>query len=190
MTLLVKVEYGSTVYGTATPDSDVDYICIHSDECSFEPQILSRECDINNYSHSNFQRLLNNQDISCIEAFHAPEEFIHYGDFSKYTYHVDLKKLRSKFSERSSNSWVKAKKKILVEKDQERIGLKSLFHSIRILDFGIQLALEGKIYNFGSCNDLYWDILEIGPNWNKLEMTYSKIYNEKHSKFKQVAPKL
>ncbi len=59
MTLLVKVEYGSTVYGTATPDSDVDYICIHSDECSFEPQILSRECDINNYSHSNFQRLLN-----------------------------------------------------------------------------------------------------------------------------------
>ena len=160
MTVLCKVEYGSSVYGTTTADSDVDFICIYPDDVAFKAQEILDQCDINNYSHSNFQRLLNNQDISCLEAFYAPKKFIHIGNFSNYTHTLDLKKLRSKFSERSSNSWVKAKKKILVEKDQERIGLKSLFHSIRILDFGIQLALEGQIYN------------------------------EKHSKFKQVAPKL
>ena len=189
MTLIAKVEYGSTVYGTTTIESDIDFIQVLDDGVEFEPQLLNvNGSDINQYSRTQFQRLLNNQDISCLEAFYTPTSFIHVGDFSSFSHCMDLKKLRSKFSERSSNSWVKAKKKILVEKDQERIGLKSLFHSIRIIDFGCQLAETGKVYNFSSCNEYYWKILEIGADWNLLNSTFKDDYNKLCSRFRILAP--
>jgi predicted nucleotidyltransferase len=187
--VIALVEYGSSVYGTAKPESDLDFVCILEDGIEFEPQKLTDLGDFNYYSVSQFQKLLNNQDITCLEAFYADKNFIHEGSFDTFTHVLDKNKLRSKFSERSSNSWVKAKKKLTVEVGQERIGLKSLFHSFRILAFGCQLAETGKIYDFSPCNKIYERILEIGPHWDTLEQEFKPMYNILHTRFKLLAPK-
>ncbi|KAG2379112.1 hypothetical protein C9374_007750 [Naegleria lovaniensis] len=49
---------------------------------------------------------------------------------------------RRPFSRKSANSYVKCKKKICVEKDL-KVGLKSLFHSLRIVMFAIQILKFG-----------------------------------------------
>lgn len=102
---------------------------------------------------------------------------------------MNLSKLREEISKRASNSFVKCKKKLTVETNEERIGLKSLFHSLRMIDFGIQIAETGRIYDFTASNHYLYDIFEIGPNWDKLKEKYQPIYNQLSSKFREVAPK-
>jgi hypothetical protein len=94
-------------------------------------------------------------------------------------------------SKKSSNSYVKAKKKITVEKDCQYIGLKSLFHSIRIIDFSIQLASTGRIFDFGRSNGILHELLtnHMESDWQTIEKIYKPLYNKLHSQFKVVCPK-
>ena len=75
---------------------------------------------------------------------------------------------------------------------------KSLFHSLRLLDFGIQLYQNGKIIDFTSCNKFYKDIMELKESnedddhktmWNEWHSVYKKEFNKLKSAFKKVAPK-
>ncbi len=62
------------------------------------------------------------------------------------TFKLDKTKLRVAISTIVSNSWVKGKKKLIVQGDYDlNLAIKSTFHSLRILDFGTQIAMEGKI---------------------------------------------
>lgn len=90
---------------------------------------------------------------------------------------------------KASHSFVKAKKKIEKEKDYY-IGWKSLFHSLRILTFGTQIAQMGKIENYGAANHIWFDILK-DPHyeWAYYEDKYKPIYNDLATTFRKVAPK-
>ena len=97
--------------------------------------------------------------------------------------------LRHSISAKSSNSWVKAKKKFIVEEDYNPyIGQKSAWHAIRMLDFGIQLATLGKIENYSSSNKLLNKITSC-KSWSEIDENFRFMYNEKSSQFKLVAPK-
>lgn len=86
------------------------------------------------------------------------------------------------FSRTASNSFVKCKKKLA--QGDTYIGLKSMFHSIRILDFGIQLATTNSI-KFDSCNEIYYNLMEL-HNWQDVKQYAKPIYNQKHTEFKKV----
>lgn len=180
------IPYGSHVYGTADRNSDHDYIVIVHDCVEHDDQYRTHIGDYSVYSESHFQKLLDEQYIGAIEAFFAPAI---QGSLEQFTYKVNLSKLRESISQRSSNSFVKCKKKLLVETGEERIGMKSLFHSLRMLEFGIQLATTGKIVNFYSANHYWEKIQEIGPDWEKLNEYFKPIYNTLSTEFRKVAPK-
>jgi len=109
-------------------------------------------------------------------------------------FELNLQTLRKSISSITSNSWVKAKKKIELPNEDSKIGLKSLYHVFRTLDFGIQIAKYGKIedYNFiGGLNPVRDNDIDniLNPKWDYWNEKLKKKYNAKMSEFRILAPK-
>ena len=108
----------------------------------------------------------------------------------------DRTMIRHAISSKCSNSFVKAKKKLIVEKDYDRYAsMKSLFHSIRIAVFACRFAKDGVI-NPTECKDLYEEIKNFYDNHSDeevlKELTSGKFknkYNETMSRFRLYHPK-
>lgn len=175
--------YGSHVYQTNGPKSDYDFIIVGKVATSSEKTEYG---DLHFYSTEDFTQLLKNQEISALECFFLPQKF----KVERFTldYQLNLETLRSSCSQKSSNSWVKAKKKLLVE-NEPYLAQKSLFHSLRILKFAIELAETGKLSQFDS--RLLWAEINLLPmEWDLWVETFKPEYNSLKSKFKKTAPKI
>jgi predicted nucleotidyltransferase len=199
-------QYGSRVYGSNNEKSDWDFIVIINSSVK-ETQFISDDINITFYNKERFIELRDEHDISVLEFLYLPIENKWLitqvqDDFNIYDFKINLTKLRNSISHISSNSWVKAKKKLIVENDRNLdVGLKSLFHSLRILNYGAQLAKNGKIINYAICNMYKENIfnyaehyLNINNNnyeqlWLELEKKYKPIYNELATNFRKLAPK-
>lgn len=190
--VLSVYSYGSRVYGNSRKESDYDFIIIVKDKNT--EQFSDNLINVNFFSPEGHQHRLNEHEISALECYFVDPKFI-LKETQNYSFKLDLSKLRHSLSAKSSNSFVKAKKKLTfeidrgVEENPEDVGKKSLFHSFRIIDFGIQIAKTGKIENYGSCNDLFKEIIYSYSNWDELFEKYKKKYNSICTEFKILAPK-
>lgn len=188
--LLAISLYGSQLYGTTNSKSDYDYIVITNEHFywSGDEACVADNFDIHFYGHETFNKKIQQHDIAALECLWAANE----NDFIKNirsNYKVNLSLLRHSISEKASNSWVKAKKKIEKEKDFY-IGKKSLWHSLRIIMFGIQIANHGKIVNYQEANYLYDQIVNSPiDQWNYFNGKYKSLYNSLMTNFRLVAPK-
>jgi predicted nucleotidyltransferase len=110
--VLACYAYGSRVYGTATAASDYDFIVVADAE---EREINDGTMNIHVDHPDNFQRRLREHDISCMECYFLPvrRDFIFKG--RPWNFELDRQQLRHAISAKASNSFVKAKKKIMVE---------------------------------------------------------------------------
>lgn len=188
--ILAIYNYGSIVYGTNGKLSDQDYIVVVKD-CFELPNdtIKGDNIDVTIYSHSSFLNKIQEHEISVLECLflppeHITQEDIHYADYFK----LNLTALRKSISAKSSNSFVKARKKIAI--GEYYIGRKSLWHSFRIIMFGIQLAEHGKIVDYRVANSLYQDIVQnenTDPQYYKDK--YVKLHNSLTTEFRKLAPK-
>ena len=149
--------YGSWVYGTAGPLSDRDYIIVRETlpEAKREVELLGM--NLTYYGPDEFQRLIDDHEVSALECLFLPKHFVVREDLG-FDFNLDLEKLRRSFSQKSSNSWVKAKKKIDLHQEY-RLGMKSLFHAFRILTFGIQIAEQGMITDYTASNPIWRAVL-------------------------------
>jgi predicted nucleotidyltransferase len=179
--------FGSRVYGTADNSSDWDVIMIANNSVD-STEIRKGLFNIHVYTPDKFKADLNWHRINNLECIWAPDsaklkETIKFDDFK-----INKNKLRHALSHISSNSWVKCNKKLNVE-NEYYIGVKSLFHSIRIPMFGIQIAETGKIYDF-SCANFIWD--KIKKNhwaWPELDKEFRPLLNQTLSQFRKLVPK-
>lgn len=184
--LIAVYPYGSRVYLTARKNSDYDFIIITSKKTN--EQYSDSLININFFTPQEHQIRLNEHEISALECYFLPQEQKLF-DKGNFTFKLDLATLRKSLAAKSSNSWVKAKKKLTVEKDYDiNLGRKSLFHSIRIIDYGIQIAKHGAIVNYGSCNALFEEIMNC-YTWTEMFEQYKERYNKICSEFRVVAPK-
>lgn len=208
--LYILFGYGSYVYGTNTPSSDRDFICLSQFTDVYEdPRGICQA-----HSLEDFKKKIIEHDVSILESMSLilsnnaeqfrimpwAEEYL-FEILTCYRKNFNIPSLRKSFSQVSSNSFVKAKKKVVLENEDSYIGIKSLFHSIRILDFGTQIAKNKNhyIWDFHSCNDIWKDILShkeafldcVGneEKYKELIQPWKKLYNEKHSDFKKVTEK-
>lgn len=183
--------YGSRVYGTATSQSDYDYIVVVKDEKIKQEIMESLEKendDFTVYTKEEFKDLIDLHEISILECLFLPDDKVIKKTID-FDFCLDLEKLRPSISQKSSNSWVKAKKKFIVEKDYAPyIGQKSAWHSLRILDFGCQIAKHGKIINYAESNPLLPLILSLN-SWEDLDFNLRAINKAKNTEFKKLAPK-
>lgn len=178
--------YGSRVYGTADRESDTDLILVADFAHEQETQAKWPGIDLTIWTAAEFQRLLSEHDPSALECWYLPAEMAIRS--REFEFKLDLGKLRRSFSAKASNSWVKAKKKIDVHGDL-RLGRKSLFHSLRILGFGLQIARFGRLLHYDEENSVWRTVMEQGfTSWQPYKDHWQKYYNSLHSEFKVAAP--
>jgi len=187
--ILNMYQYGSRVYGCTNPNSDYDFMVVVEGDFP-ETHITIGDAEITIYSEIQFQKMIDEHEISALECLFVQEEFI-IKAAKHFDFALDLKKLRESLSHKSSNSWVKANKKFSVEKDfNPYTARKSLFHSFRILYFGIQIATYGKIINYQEANSLLYEILNNrSEKWEDYKVKYQSSYNIMRSKFREACPK-
>lgn len=192
-TLRNVYSYGSQVYGTATLRSDRDFIVI-SDDLEDHKQIDSHTGDISIHSYkiATFQDMLDQHKIFALESYFLPSSFV-LKDEVKFSFKLDKPLLRKEISAKSSNSWVKCKKKLEVEHDYY-IAVKSLFHSFRIVNFGLQIATEGAIVNYHVANDIWEEIKTYYTarhlDWNFYNEKFKSRHNELMTEFRKHAEKV
>lgn len=173
--------YGSRVYGTQSEKSDWDFIAIASNGNTGE-EYRHDNVNVHIYNTKDWENQLNDHKIHTLEVQFLPDK-------KPFSFKLNLQTLRHSLGEKASHSFVKAKKKIEVEKDYY-VGWKSLFHSLRILNFGIQIATKGKIVDYGSANHYWFEILNSQMyDWNWFKEKYQPIYNNLSTEFRKVAPK-
>lgn len=178
--------YGSHVYGTNNENSDIDLIAIVKSK--EKVNYLYHYGDINSYDIEEFKQLINQHEITALECLFLDKDKI-LKKTNEYEFNLDKQCLRSAISAKASNSWVKSKKKLTVEKDyNEYIGKKSAWHALRILDFGYQIGSNGKIKDYSAMNHLLPEIMS-NSSWQDIDTNFRNIYNMMSSRFKAVAPK-
>lgn len=186
-------QYGSQVYGTATAESDYDLQIILPDniakKADWKNKLKQWNLDLHVWSQSDFQQALDDHRVYALECYYTPVQKVLRNNL-KLDFKLNKSMLRSSFSQVASNSWVKAKKKLIVEADyNEHIAKKSIFHSFRILDFGIQLAKYGCIVKYHSMNDVLAEINQLPSDWDMINATFRERHNNLSSQFREVCPK-
>lgn len=178
--------YGSRIYGTVSARSDSDFNAVIPDRFGIATGEFfhHNKTNVQIYNWTDWQDQLNQHKIHCLEAYYLPDGICK----DEFSFKLNLQQLRSALSEKSSHSFVKAKKKIDKEKDYY-IGWKSLFHSLRILVFGTRIATSGRI-DYDEANH-YWEEIAANPqyNWDFYKEKYQPIYNQLATDFKKAAPK-
>ena len=183
--------YGSRVYGTHTPESDHDFIVVWN-----RPEIAHVSEDkysINYYPVKTFGDMVKGHEISALECLFCRNAVVK--NCINYNIRIDLEQLRHSISEKASHSWVKSKKKHDVEKDY-KAAKKSLFHSLRIIDFGTQFAKmvvmddKPELINTRGCQELWGSLNKLqfpltDNQWSVLKATY----NASMTEFRKYAPK-
>ena len=173
--------YGSSVYGTETEKSDFDFIVVVESKDKYTYSVSKDGADYTVYTEPLFREMIQEHYVHILECIFQSL------DDSYLTYfELDLEKLRRQYSGVTSNSYVKCKKKI--RDGEEYIGLKSMFHSIRLLEFAIQIAKHGRIVDYSSANRYLGTIMTIGADWDTLDSIFRPIYNSLKSELRLLAP--
>lgn len=172
--------YGSVVYGCTSKNSDEDFIVVVQSEKDLYYSVKTENGDITVYSEPLFIKRGREQHISVWECI-----CLHENDRYFEKIHIIPELLRREISSVSSNSFVKCKKKMAIGEDY--IGKKSMFHSLRILMFGIQIAKHGKIVDYAEANYLLPVIMNF-KTWDAVKEFCQPIFNKLKSEFKLLAP--
>jgi predicted nucleotidyltransferase len=180
--ILRVYNYGSRVYGCHTEQSDWDYILVVESDKDLYYSVEKTNMNLTVYSESMFIKRIKEHHISVLECI-----FQNHNDPYLEYFELDKAQLRKSISAVAGNSFVKCKKKLA--QGDYYIGKKSLFHSLRILGFGIQIALTGKIVNYSFYNKYLEEIMSIDSNdWNVYKEIYKPLYNRAKSNFRKFAP--
>ena len=181
--------YGSRVYG-CNPNGDYDLIIVTTGKNNYR-QINEQNIDATIYSEDLFLEKIKEHEISILECLFLPKDNILL-ERKRFLFNLDLFVLRSSISKKANNSFVKCKKKLTLEKDYSPyIGKKSLFHSLRILMEGLQIAKYGEIVNYSEANYLWTDIVKKDiDDWNYYKEKYQSLFNSLNSEFRTYAPKI
>ena len=198
--VLLMFDYGSSVYGTLTEQSDRDIVCIVDDSCDLS-DAFNRIWEYHDTDNKDYQFLnesdwiekIKNHHILWLECYSLPKEHILKGnpdDYMKF-FNLDTWKLRQVCSQISSNAWAKCHKKLVVEEDYDLYrAQKSLFHSLRILMFATQISQHGRIVDYSEANKYWEEIYSMSPfEWPVIKEKYQPILNELKSIMVRNCPK-
>jgi hypothetical protein len=186
--------YGSRLFETDNDNSDLDYCIVVEDNEDYKEywQVETPDLDLHIMQISEYQKLLNECNDMALSMYFQRDPIMK----CEVEYNLDLPTLRKSFSSKANNSFVKFKKKLIIEEDYDvRAAIKSLFHSIRILDFGTHIARPGSGASNQDCHgeNIEWIeqvFEETNNNWEEIHKVFKPIYNEYATEFKKVAPKV
>jgi predicted nucleotidyltransferase len=177
--------YGSRIYGTSDENSDWDISVIA--KTSVEAiELKTDQFNIHVYTWDRWVADLEWHNPKNLECHLAPERAILL-EKQRHNLTINEARLRHAVCHVSSNSWVKARKKL--EGGEYRTGVKSLFHSIRIPMFGSQIAQTGVIGDFSCANEIWKEIDSKQWDWTSLDERFRKDKNSVLTEFRKYAAK-
>lgn len=167
--------YGSRVYGTYNEHSDYDFILVYKsaflDDGSFKRNARSsedREIQGIAYSRTGFIDAINNYDISAIECLSLDDDDIIkkvWKNF-KITKYVE-KEMIKKIISKASASFHIAKEAYKYDNIDQSI--RGVYHTLRILDFGIQIKEHQKVVDFSTAKKYYDQMMNVDPETFRLK---------------------
>jgi predicted nucleotidyltransferase len=178
--------FGSRVYGTHTDNSDWDIIIVAKNSVE-SIEIKSDLYNIHIYTPDKFKQDLDWHMPKNLECLFAPD-WAKLKEDLKFDFKLNIPKIRHATSHVSSNSWVKCKKKLQIA-NEYNIGVKSLFHSIRIPMFSTQIVNFGEIRDFQCANWIWNKIKEKEWNWEDLDKEFRELHNSTLTDFRKVTTK-
>ena len=181
---------GSQLYGMTNPQSDYDYLVINNSDNPY-PHPENKEVEV--WSRDLFMVKLVDLDLKALEVYFSNDYFFktYYG----FGFNLNKSNLRRAVSAVVSNAHIKAKKKI--RDDETYTGLKSYWHTIRILTMYVDLAKNGSFDPRGykdKLNHIYEDIISMlnDPEpetlFKRLVEKYDPLARELFHEFKLLCP--
>ncbi len=181
--------YGSRIYGNAREGSDYDIIMIASHLLEHEEKratINGALLNIHIITPDKFLADLKIHNIMNLECLFAPE-WARLKEKLVLPNEINVKKLVKNNLAQSYSSWNGGKMK--VRKYDIHRGLKSVFHSLRMLMFAIQIAEHGKIVDFSQANYLFSEIVDSDEfEWDYFKEKYLPLKIELEDKLKSKVP--
>jgi predicted nucleotidyltransferase len=176
--------FGSRVYKTNNEDSDWDIILVVNNSVP-EVEYKDELYNIHLITPDLFEKQIRDNHIRAIECIFAPNWAI----IKPYEYNFIFKgnSFRHNISHTVSNSWVKCKKKL--EQGDYYIGIKSLFHSLRIGMFANQFAKNNEI-DFTQANYIWKELTSKNWTWKELDEKYKPLRNQILSDFRLTCSKI
>ena len=178
--------FGSRVYGTHTDNSDWDIIIVAKNSVE-SIEIKSDLYNIHIYTPDKFKQDLGWHMPKNLECLFAPD-WAKLKEDLKFDFKLNIPKIRHATSHVSSNSWVKCKKKLQIA-NEYNIGVKSLFHAIRIPMFSTHIVNFGEIRDFQCANWIWNKIKEKEWNWEDLDKEFRELHNSTLTDFRKVTTK-
>lgn len=183
--VLYIFQHGSTVYGVTNPLSDIDFIVIVKDDYEIPDNdaVTKDNCQFIFHTITDWYKMMAENRIEVFECSALPKKFIH-KEWVKIRPTVDKVELRKSISAVSENAYAKCKKKLL--QGDYYIGKKSLWHSLRVALFGLQISKYGYISNFREANFWYKDIVLSEHNdWEYFKEKYQPLLNNIRTEFRK-----
>jgi hypothetical protein len=176
--------FGSRVYGTARADSDFDYLAVvpENRRASTGEEFRHGSLNVTLFNRRDWAGQLAAHKIHCLEAYYLPDGVCR----AAFPFQLDRRLLRLSLHNKARHSWIRARKKMQVEK-QPLLAWKGLFHSLRILHFGIQIATTGSITDYAGANAWWTEILTTAStDWAWHEGRFGMEYADLVSRFRRV----
>lgn len=179
--------YGSRVYGTATIESDSDFVIVTKSGMlksgGFKQNAISnKDRSIQGilYSRSGFIDAINNYEITALECLSLPDDVI-----VKKTWNFKIQKWEDKAFVKSiitkmSASWFSADN--YAKDDWPDLAKKGIYHAIRVLMFAQQLKESQRITDFTVANE-FKESLKLIENFDTRD--FIKLRDELVLKLKQ-----
>lgn len=151
--------YGSFVYGTNTEISDRDYVIVLKSlrlpSGGFKSNAISSK--VSNiqgilYSYSGFINAIDTYDMTALESIFLPDDKIIQKTKDFPIRKWNEKEMINNIIKKASNSFYIAEQQS--KNDQKLQSKKGIFHSIRILMFGLQLKRNLKITDYSEANEI------------------------------------
>jgi len=156
--------FGSRVYGTDDRFSDHDFMILYKGSRNFGKSLNKRAAQLNQrtinlhvYAAAQFQAALYSHEPIAVELWMLPSEFVLQGPHPDKIcwWQIDhggagnFHKFHHAFTKNVQSTWKKAEKRFWIDR---RSSLKCVFHALRTLEFGVQIAKQGRITNWRRMN--------------------------------------
>jgi hypothetical protein len=172
--------FGSRVYGTARADSDHDYLAVvpENRRASTGEQCRHGSANVTIFNRRDWREQLAAHKIHCLEAYYLPDGVCR----GAFPFTLDRRSLRRSLFAKSEQSWLRARKKT-----QPLLLWKGVFHALRILHFGIQIATTGGIVDYTGANVWWHELLtEASSDWAKVAERFQPERTRLSAEFRRV----
>lgn len=167
---------GSRVYGTATPQSDEDFVIVGPGAKMDVDLLFLPNINAGVRSRPSFQKALDDASMMALECHFAPPEHVLRAPSPPFSFKLRRDRVRDSALDRARADLKTAEKRF--DADPES-GRRKLYHAIRVLLFARQVVTHGRIVDFGEAAPVFEDVMSFPASaWAPLGAAFVPVFRQ------------